>query len=459
MARGQSRGVRVQSLSLLNILATLVLAALCMASFVAVRDQFQEVVRTSKKYVTAENSVAQLKSSFDYLAEEAKLAVMTRDRTYANLYFDELDLVNQRGNVLDDLGAGTVGNVAVDTMQLAMDRTMSLSTTDVYAMRLAMESSGQEAQAWPTRVRETQLSAEDESLSSDEKADKAIDLLSNEPYLDMRAQINQNMLVCSQTLVSKMNNRQISSANAFQVSFMHLGVSVAAFVLLTVLMCFALFRLMVRPLLRFNEKIEEGSLLPEEGAAELKVLTRTYNRVFTQNKEIQRVIKYQAEHDGLTGLLNRGAFDKLLAAFEAGDRPFALTLCDVDTFKQVNDGHGHAAGDKILKLVATLLLNAFRNVDYVCRIGGDEFAVIMVEMTTDLAYTIESRVVAINEQLADPDPDSGLPPVSLSVGVAFTDRENPGESLYKDADAALYFTKEHGRAGCTTYGDDEVVRL
>lgn len=122
---------------------------------------------------------------------------MTRDRTYANLYFDELDLVNQRGNVLDDLGAGTVGNVAVDTMQLAMDRTMSLSTTDVYAMRLAMESSGQEAQAWPTRVRETQLSAEDESLSSDEKADKAIDLLSNEPYLDMRAQINQNMLVCS----------------------------------------------------------------------------------------------------------------------------------------------------------------------------------------------------------------------------------------------------------------------
>lgn len=379
MARGQSRGVRVQSLSLLNILATLVLAALCMASFVAVRDQFQEVVRTSKKYVTVENSVAQLKSSFGYLAEEAKLAVMTRDRTYANLYFDELDLVNQRGNVLDDLGAGAVGNVAVDTMQLAMDRTMSLSTTDVYAMRLAMESSGQEAQAWPTRVRETQLSAEDESLSSDEKADKAIDLLSNEPYLDMRAQINQNMLVCSQTLVSKMNNRQISSANAFQVSFMHLGVSVAA-------------------------------------------------------------------------------FDKLLAAFEAGDRPFALTLCDVDTFKQVNDGHGHAAGDKILKLVATLLLNAFRNVDYVCRIGGDEFAVIMVEMTTDLAYTIESRVVAINEQLADPDPDSGLPPVSLSVGVAFTDRENPGESLYKDADAALYFTKEHGRAGCTTYGDDEVVR-
>ena len=75
----------------------------------------------------------------------------------------------------------------------------------------------------------------------------------------------------------------------------------------------------------------------------------------------------------------------------------------------------------------------------------------MVVMTSDLRYTIEEKTSAINEQLARAE--DGMPKVSLSVGVAFADRPNPGESLFKDADQALYYTKEHGRNGCTFYGD------
>lgn len=75
----------------------------------------------------------------------------------------------------------------------------------------------------------------------------------------------------------------------------------------------------------------------------------------------------------------------------------------------------------------------------------------MVDMTSDLRYTIEEKTSAISEQLARPE--DGMPKVSLSVGVAFADRPNPGESLFKDADQALYYTKEHGRNGCTFCGD------
>lgn len=75
----------------------------------------------------------------------------------------------------------------------------------------------------------------------------------------------------------------------------------------------------------------------------------------------------------------------------------------------------------------------------------------MVVMTSDLRYTIEEKTSAINEQLARAE--DGMPKVSLSVGVAFADRPNPGESLFKDADQALYYTKEHGRNSCTFYGD------
>ena len=179
------------------------------------------------------------------------------------------------------------------------------------------------------------------------------------------------------------------------------------------------------------------------------MLAKTYNDLYEENEERQRLMKHQAEHDPLTGLLNRGSFDRILSIYEKDQSNFALILIDVDTFKSVNDTYGHAIGDTILKKVAGLLETAFRTIDYVCRIGGDEFAIIMVDMTTDLSYTITDKIADVNRQLSVAESD--VPAVSLSVGVAFTDRKNPGKSLFTDADSALYYTKEHGRSGCSFY--------
>ena len=91
----------------------------------------------------------------------------------------------------------------------------------------------------------------------------------------------------------------------------------------------------------------------------------------------------------------------------------------------------------------------FGNCGNCYRIGGDEFAIIMVEMTSDLKYTIEEKIKAVNEELGTEN--ENIPAVSLSVGVAFSDRENSGESIFKDADKALYYVKENGRNGCKFY--------
>lgn len=78
-----------------------------------------------------------------------------------------------------------------------------------------------------------------------------------------------------------------------------------------------------------------------------------------------------------------------------------------------------------------------------------EFAVIMVDMTSDLSYTIVDKISEVNRQLVLTE--ENIPSVSLSVGVAFADRGDPGESIFKDADSALYYTKERGRKGCSFY--------
>ena len=109
----------------------------------------------------------------------------------------------------------------------------------------------------------------------------------------------------------------------------------------------------------------------------------------------------------------------------------------------------------MLKRVSSLLQVAFRSTDFVCRIGGDEFAVIMADMTSDLRYTIQEKIDFVNTELSKPI--DGMPQVSLSAGAAFADRPDPGDSIYKDADDALYHTKENGRGSCSFYG--EFVRL
>lgn len=185
------------------------------------------------------------------------------------------------------------------------------------------------------------------------------------------------------------------------------------------------------------------------GAAELQNLAETYNAVYLENQEVQKLIRHEAEYDALTELPNRRYFDKILKIYEDGQSSFALILLDVDIFKSVNDTYGHATGDEILRRIANLLKTTFRSVDYVCRIGGDEFAIVMVEMTSGFQYIIREKIDYINETLLSPQDD--LPAVSLSVGAAFADRENPGESIFRDADKALYYIKEHGRNGCGFY--------
>lgn len=167
----------------------------------------------------------------------------------------------------------------------------------------------------------------------------------------------------------------------------------------------------------------------------------------------ERNTKEQAEHDALTGILNRGSFDQILKSLESNKRNFALILMDVDNFKTVNDTYGHAIGDVVLKKVSKFLAEGFRSIDYVCRIGGDEFAVLMTNVTLDNQALIIDKISKINNELNNHEED--VPRVSLSVGVAFADIKNPSASLFKDADRAMYHVKKNGRNGCHIFNPED----
>ena len=156
---------------------------------------------------------------------------------------------------------------------------------------------------------------------------------------------------------------------------------------------------------------------------------------------------YKATHDSLTALYNRAGYDLLLSNLDL--KTTCLLLIDADNFKAVNDTHGHETGDKVLQKIAEAIRHNFRAEDCACRIGGDEFVVFMVHTGDKQNDLIVSRIDRINDELANAG--DGLPPVSVSAGIAHGDEGVEPVQLFERADRALYETKNRGKCGYTFY--------
>ncbi|HYH40952.1 MAG TPA: EAL domain-containing protein [Burkholderiales bacterium] len=169
----------------------------------------------------------------------------------------------------------------------------------------------------------------------------------------------------------------------------------------------------------------------------------------TGEKEDERRIAFLAHHDALTGLPNRAMFmhECSEAIFRAQRRRsrVALLYVDLDEFKQVNDSHGHAAGDAVLRAVAPRVQECVRKTDILARLGGDEFTVVIddVQDPRDLA-AIARKII---ERLGDPFAIAGEEvQISASIGIAcYPDDAIDVDSLLAAADTAMYAAKAQGR--------------
>jgi diguanylate cyclase (GGDEF)-like protein len=152
--------------------------------------------------------------------------------------------------------------------------------------------------------------------------------------------------------------------------------------------------------------------------------------------------RFLADHDPLTRLLNRRAL--LHELQEVGERPvprsLALVFLDLDNFKQINDGHGHAIGDRVLAQFGSLLEELVRNEDDAFRVGGDEFAVLLRQADESDAREVVARIVEAVESNIDPL----VRMLSASFGIATSARRLEPEELLRIADEAMYQAKRSG---------------
>ncbi len=168
----------------------------------------------------------------------------------------------------------------------------------------------------------------------------------------------------------------------------------------------------------------------------------------TQRRRLERRLRHLADHDDLTGLINRRRFQDDLERHLAEGRRYGMTgallVLDLDGFKAVNDAHGHSAGDRVLLGVAETLLSRLRGSDIVARLGGDEFAVLLPRGGAEVAERVSDALRReIPEEVKAPDGRA----VEVSVGyAAFEDGVVSVDDVLSAADASMYAVKA-ARAG------------
>ncbi len=236
----------------------------------------------------------------------------------------------------------------------------------------------------------------------------------------------------------------------------------------TFLKIFRTKELLIMPL-RIKDHI--NGLIVTDNIYTKKPITQEDIRIFSmladqaalaiENSRLYEMVVQKSHTDSLTNLWNHGFFQEKLseeiAEAQTTELPLSLAIIDIDNFKRLNDTYGHQAGDLILKELAELLKESSRDKDYVCRYGGEEFSIILIETNEQQSFDIAER---LRKKIADhpfsvhpetlqkqqPQKESENINITVSIGLAtYPDHAQTKESLIANADKAMYIAKFSGK--------------
>lgn len=435
------------------VVLILVVGALLFVGSYGAQQSLEEMQALAVDHARGKDAINDLMEASDFLTEQARAFVSTGDPEYGLAYQKEVKATKRRDKSLQMIKSFNASDNVYASLESALNDSNELTETEYYAMHLAAVGYGLREAEYERFDGNTILSDEDKALSDDEKKEKALTMMYDDAYTEKKGLITDHVRESLDLLDEELEERQLDSykkaTRKSHIEHIMLAILLAGFLVLLFLTAI----MIVDPIRKSAMYISRNEPLPTKGSAEYFTLSEAYNRMLRLSKINQEQLSYDATHDELTGLYNRKVFEDKRTELEGTDT--AMLIIDIDHFKTVNDTFGHEAGDKVLQKVGSILLSSFRLEDYVCRIGGDEFAILMVQMEPSLKHVVKSKIERVREKLRVIDE---VPPATLSIGAAFSQDEGPEEGLFNKADKALYSVKETGRDNYRFYSDLQKIR-
>lgn len=447
----KQKGLSIRFLTL--ILAVVTLAAFGSVLFLLFRLnlRFNLVQNSIDKYLTCQNSSQTIKDSASYLTEQARLFVITHNTRYAESYLNETNVVRKREKAVQELArVCDSDDFAFQRLRIAQTQSENLVSVENYAIRLVYESLKNQ-QEIPESIKSVNLRDVDKNLSPEELQQLAMNTLFSDGYLIYKQRVDENCNLSVESIEEEISDELKINSNLLGDNLKSLKILLILLFIVVAAIFVSFNFLVLHVLKKFIKAMQKDERLPYEGSSELRFFADTYNSIYEIKAQNEKKLLFNAEYDALTGILNRRAFEQVCEKCQKEKDKIALLLIDMDNFKNINDTYGHSGGDTALKELAKHLTETFRRSDYICRIGGDEFAVILCGIKANANEAIIRKINNINLLLSEIE--SGIRHVSISAGAALSD-EGYSKELYEKADKALYYTKEHGRAGCKIYGKD-----
>ena len=443
----KEKGLSLKTTSILMMVVSLIITVFLLITGIRTFRSFREMENSTDVYIQMEEAADELMAASDYLTEEVQCYMVMGDRKHMDNYFTEANVTRRREHAISVMEEALPDSPALDKLKEGMAESMALMERECYAMRLMLSALNQTD--LPEPLKEVALSGNDLAKTPEEKIALAQQMVHDSVYYEKKSQIRADMTACIEALKTDTHGAQQEMEDRAHRALVRMVILIVIQTAAMFIMIWLTTRLGINPVVSAVDHIKKDQKLPIVGASEFRYLAGTYNVMYNAYKKSIENLSFKASHDELTGVYNRAGYDLIKSSLDLATT--AMILFDADQFKEINDGFGHETGDEVLKRIAEVLRMNFRSDDYICRIGGDEFVVFMVHTTGDPRDLIARKVLKINHDLSDRQ--GSLPKITLSAGVSYNPEGNDPAEMFRQADIALYFVKDHGRDGCCFYSD------
>ena len=452
--KSKKSGISLKTIYAWMIIGAIIISTFMFYSTFRLSSDYKKTTKAAEQHVALRKDTKELMDASDYLTEAVQRFVINRDIKYLKGYFEEAKTSKHREDAIKKLSAGTDNEAAVKELKSAMNNSIILMNLEYYAMKLIVDADAdckayfdEHPEEYPDEVKNVTLSDADESLDSDGKIRRASEVVFNEEYAARKALIRKNMEASLNELEKAATSDDESAVKSLSDEMIVIRIAIVLQTLGVAFLVWLTSRLGIHPIMNAVKSIKSDKKLDEAGAREFRYLVRAYNKMYEAYKKSIENLNFKALHDELTGVYNRAGYQSLVESIDL--KSTYMILFDVDDFKDINDNFGHETGDKVLIKLANVLKNNFRLDDYICRIGGDEFVVFMINSPEKKNDLLKEKIDAINKEFSRTD--DGLPPASISAGIVHGSDVKDNDDMFVLTDKAMYESKQKGKNTLTFY--------
>lgn len=442
------KGIRCKFIDGVLMVICALITIFILETTIQIKRKYEHLIFLINDYTECNSVINDLKKSSEKLTYYSICFLQRSDPKYLERYFYELNEMKDREKAVDVVSKSHKGDVADINTQLAFQESSMLAKIEIYAMSLMCDALEYDFDTLPPEIQSMELHEDHKTLGVQDKKDYAQHLIFSDKYLKAKDSMGLAIDIALASLINVYLGEEVKSDGYITRQITTQKILIFVLIIFFIALYVTLVVLVFVPLRKHLNAIKKGAKMENIGSYEVRYVAQAYNKLRDKTALDASILKHKAEHDPLTDLINRTAFDGIISLLSESKEPVAYLIIDVDLFKGINDKYGHIVGDKVLVKIARILVDQFRVTDYVGRIGGDEFAIIMTKFGSSLNEIIRMKIATINNILQSSE--DGLPPVSLSVGVAMSE-EGFSNELIEKADKALYRVKQGGRCNCFFY--------